>query len=102
MRLKTDLFEALDAVVEERLDTINLEWDPRPGVTVHLRGGAFFEPSPAPAQTGTANRYDNARVALSLGYGLALAAPFPRVSRRRPIPCRSCGMTRRTISAASR
>jgi phosphoribosylamine--glycine ligase len=34
IRLKTDLFEVLNAVVDERLDRVNLEWDPRPAVTV--------------------------------------------------------------------
>jgi phosphoribosylamine--glycine ligase len=34
MRLKSDLFEAIEAVVDDRLDSINLEWDPRPAVTV--------------------------------------------------------------------
>lgn len=52
----------------------------RPGATAHARGGAYVEPSPAPEQTGASNLYDNARVALSLGYGLALAAPLPRLT----------------------
>ncbi len=33
-RLKTDLFDLLDAAVDDRLDSISLEWDPRPAVTV--------------------------------------------------------------------
>jgi phosphoribosylamine--glycine ligase len=40
-RLKSDLFEALDAVVEERLDTINLEWDARPAVTVVMASEGY-------------------------------------------------------------
>ncbi|WP_438030520.1 OmpP1/FadL family transporter [Sorangium sp. So ce233] len=52
----------------------------RPGATAHARGGAFFEASPAPEQTGASNTYDNARLGLSLGYGLALAAPLPRLT----------------------
>src|SRR6478672_4754854 len=40
-RLKSDLFETLDAVVEERLDTINLEWDPRPAVTVVMASEGY-------------------------------------------------------------
>ena len=40
-RLKSDLFEALDAVVDERLDTINLEWDPRPAVTVVMASEGY-------------------------------------------------------------
>ncbi|MGN6507290.1 MAG: phosphoribosylamine--glycine ligase [Tepidisphaeraceae bacterium] len=34
MRLKTDLFEVMMAVVENRLDTIQLEWDKRPAMCV--------------------------------------------------------------------
>ncbi|HVY48364.1 MAG TPA: hypothetical protein VHB21_20895 [Minicystis sp.] len=52
----------------------------RRGVTVAVRGGAFFEPTPAPAQTRASNVYDEARVGLSAGYGLRLGAPLPPVS----------------------
>ena len=41
MRLKTDLFELLDAVVDERLDSIQLEWDPRPAVTVVMASEGY-------------------------------------------------------------
>jgi phosphoribosylamine--glycine ligase len=41
MRLKSDLFEALDAVVDERLGEINLEWDPRPAVTVVMASEGY-------------------------------------------------------------
>jgi phosphoribosylamine--glycine ligase len=41
MRLKTDLFEVLDAVIDERLDTIELEWDPRPAVTVVMASEGY-------------------------------------------------------------
>ena len=41
MRLKSDLFEALDAVVDERLDTVNLEWDRRPAVTVVMASEGY-------------------------------------------------------------
>jgi phosphoribosylamine--glycine ligase len=41
MRLKSDLFEALDAVVDERLDTVNLAWDPRPSVTVVMASEGY-------------------------------------------------------------
>src|SRR6478672_8869105 len=40
-RLKSDLFEALDAVVDERLDTVNLEWDPRPAITVVMASEGY-------------------------------------------------------------
>ena len=52
-------------------------FEPAPGVSMRARGGLFFEPSPAPSQTRLANVYDNARGALSAGYGLALGPPFP-------------------------
>jgi phosphoribosylamine--glycine ligase len=41
MRLKSDLFEALDAVVDERLDGVQLEWDPRPAVTVVMASEGY-------------------------------------------------------------
>ena len=34
MRLKSDLFDALEAVVDGRLDEVELRWDDRPAVTV--------------------------------------------------------------------
>lgn len=52
---------------------------PARGVEMRARGGLFFEPSPAPSQTKLANVYDNARGALSAGYGLALSGPFPAI-----------------------
>jgi phosphoribosylamine--glycine ligase len=41
MRLKSDLFEALQAAVDERLDTVNLDWDPRPAVTVVMASEGY-------------------------------------------------------------
>lgn len=41
MRLKSDLFDALEAVADDRLDTINLEWDPRPAVTVVMASEGY-------------------------------------------------------------
>jgi long-chain fatty acid transport protein len=52
---------------------------PRPGVDLAARAGLFFEPSPAPLQTGTANVYDSSRAAISAGYGVTLGAPFPPI-----------------------
>jgi phosphoribosylamine--glycine ligase len=40
-RLKSDLFEALDAVVDGRLDGVTLEWDPRPAVTVVMASEGY-------------------------------------------------------------
>jgi phosphoribosylamine--glycine ligase len=41
MRLKTDLLEVLEAVVDERLDAVRLEWDPRPAVTVVMASEGY-------------------------------------------------------------
>ncbi len=51
---------------------------PAPSVAMHLRGGFFFEPSPAPAQSKLSNLYDNHRLALTLGYGVEVG---PRAAR---------------------
>lgn len=50
MRLKSDLFTVLNAIVDERLDRIALEWDPRPAVTVVI------------ASEGYPGRYERGRV----------------------------------------
>ena len=44
VRLKTDLFEVLDAAVDDRLDTVSLEWDPRPAVTVVMAAEGYPGP----------------------------------------------------------
>jgi phosphoribosylamine--glycine ligase len=41
MRLESDLLEALEAVVDERLDTVSLRWDPRPAVTVVMASEGY-------------------------------------------------------------
>jgi phosphoribosylamine--glycine ligase len=43
MRLRTDLLDLIEAVVDERLDTFEgrLEWDPRPAVCVVLASGGY-------------------------------------------------------------
>ena len=41
MRLKSDLLELLEAVVDDRLDTVALEWDPRPAVTVVMASEGY-------------------------------------------------------------
>jgi long-chain fatty acid transport protein len=51
---------------------------PGGSVEMRLRGGFFFEPSPAPAQSKAENLYDNHRAAFTLGYGVELG---PRASR---------------------
>ncbi len=40
-RLKSDLFEAMMATAEGRLDEITLEWDPRPAVCVVMASGGY-------------------------------------------------------------
>ncbi|MEP7125938.1 MAG: hypothetical protein ABJE95_33710, partial [Byssovorax sp.] len=58
---------------------VERRFEPRPGVGLRARGGAFFEPTPAPLQTGTANVYDASRLAVSAGYGVTLGGPFPPI-----------------------
>jgi phosphoribosylamine---glycine ligase len=41
MRLKSDLLDALEGVVDERLDQVELEWDPRPAVTVVMAAEGY-------------------------------------------------------------
>jgi phosphoribosylamine--glycine ligase len=41
MRLESDLFDALEAVVDERLDSVQLKWDPRPAVTVVMASEGY-------------------------------------------------------------
>lgn len=47
-RLKTDLVEIMEAVIDERLDTINIEWDDNAAVCVVLASGGY----PTKYQTG--------------------------------------------------
>jgi len=41
MRLKSDLLDALEAVVDERLDAVELEWDRRPALTVVMASEGY-------------------------------------------------------------
>jgi phosphoribosylamine--glycine ligase len=41
MRLKADLLELLEAAVDVRLDTVTLDWDPRPAVTVVMASEGY-------------------------------------------------------------
>lgn len=41
MRLKTDLVEVMEAVVDTKLDSISLEYDPRPTVCVVMASGGY-------------------------------------------------------------
>jgi len=41
MRLKSDLLQVLLAVCDEKLDRIDLEWDPRPAVCVVMASGGY-------------------------------------------------------------
>ena len=44
VRLKSDLLEVLEAAVDDRLDTVTLEWDPRPAVTVVMAAEGYPGP----------------------------------------------------------
>jgi phosphoribosylamine--glycine ligase len=48
MRLKSDLVEVMNAVVDDKLDSITLEWDPRPAVCVVMAAGGY----PGPYESG--------------------------------------------------
>ncbi len=41
MRLQSDLLDVFDAVIDGRLDTITLKWDPRPAVCVVMAAGGY-------------------------------------------------------------
>jgi len=41
LRLKSDLVEAIEAVLDDRLDRITLEWDARPAVCVVMASGGY-------------------------------------------------------------
>ncbi len=41
MRLKTDLLDVLEATVDDRLDTVSLEWDLRPAVSVVMASEGY-------------------------------------------------------------
>jgi long-chain fatty acid transport protein len=45
-------------------------------VTLALRGGYAFEPSPAPEQVGRTNSFDNHRSIFTLGYGVEVVEPI--------------------------
>ena len=56
-----------------------IDLDEGEGYALKLRFGYFYEPSPTPEQTGEANGFDNARHALTLGYGVHLSDPLPPI-----------------------
>lgn len=41
VRLKSDLLEALEATIDNRLDEMTLQWDPRPAVCVVMASGGY-------------------------------------------------------------
>ena len=59
---------------------VERSFSPAPRVDMHVRGGFFFEPSPAPAQTEASNLYDNHRAAFTLGYGVEVGPERARVA----------------------
>jgi len=42
-RLKSDLLPLLEATIDGQLDNANIEWDPRPAVTVVMASGGYPE-----------------------------------------------------------
>jgi len=48
LRLRTDLVEVLEAILDNRLDALDLEWDPRPAVCVVMASGGY----PGPYEKG--------------------------------------------------
>ncbi len=57
MRLRSDLLDALEAVVDERLETAELDWDPRPAITVVMAAEGY----PGPYERGrTINNLEEA------------------------------------------
>jgi long-chain fatty acid transport protein len=59
---------------------VERSFSPAPRVDVFLRGGFFFEPSPAPAQSQASNLYDNHRAVFTLGYGVEAGPRAARVA----------------------
>ncbi len=41
MRLRSDLLDVLEAVIDERLESVELDWDPRPAVTVVMASEGY-------------------------------------------------------------
>ncbi len=90
VRLKTDLFEVLEAAVDDRLDTVSLEWDPRPAVTVVMASEGYPGPlraRPRDPESRVADRMPDVKV-----FHAGTDAPRrpgdrprgPRRQRRRP------------------
>jgi phosphoribosylamine--glycine ligase len=63
MRLKSDIVDAMDAVIDGTLDQLELEWDPRPAVTVVMAAEGY----PGPYERG------------KLIHGLDVAGAMPDV-----------------------
>ena len=42
-RLKSDLLPLLEGTIDARLESVNLEWDPRPAVTIVMASGGYPE-----------------------------------------------------------
>lgn len=51
---------------------------PSPSVSLALRGGFSFEPSPAPLQSSASNIFENHRAVVTLGYGVELGPESAR------------------------
>jgi long-subunit fatty acid transport protein len=73
--LRTQPVDFHDTIVPRVAGSHELELSENARAT--LRAGAFYEPSPVPEQRGASNYWDNDRVALTLGYGVAMREPLP-------------------------
>ncbi len=65
LRLKSDLLEALNAVVDEKLDTVELEWDSRPAITVVMASEGYpgkYERDKPINGLGDASRIDDVQI----------------------------------------
>jgi phosphoribosylamine--glycine ligase len=65
MRLKSDLLDALEAVVDERLESVNLEWDHRPAITVVMAAEGYpgaYDRSKVVQNLDAANAIPNVKV----------------------------------------
>ncbi len=85
MRLKTDLLDLLEAVVDDRLDDFEdrLEWDPRPAVCVVMASGGY------------PGNYDKGKVDQRAGRSGAAA-------RCEGLPCRHPAGRRRVLTDGGR
>ena len=117
MRLKSDLLEAIEAVVDERLDSVSLEWDPRPAVTVVMASEGYpghYERDHPIQNLDAAERHDDVKVfhagttlrtepgtGVRPGWSATAAACSTSRPWAPPWPRHETGPTRRSAPSAS-